>query len=412
MKFKRLLSKAAIPLLLAATASFILPASSSSRAANIDPVVNPGFEQTWTSPSDAYDWQNFGQGYQRVTGVKRSGTASIRMTSSSKTGLSGAYQRVDFQQTSLKPVFVGGYVKGNRISMAAGSYFGASLYTEIHLTNGQTVYWNTVSNSGTFDWRWIGFNTATIPWITAPIDYIFVIPSLIYASGTAYFDDLTAVETEPSAPAVTVMFDDAEDNHYTKAFPVMEQYGLKGSLAVPSGLLNTEGYLTSDELTEMHNSGWDVVSHGVNHVDFTKLNSRQLQRELQNSLVTLAPWLTARHLALPFGAYNSNVVAEAAKYYQSVRPFELGDNPQGSYPYNIKVQGVVETTTPAEISSWIAEAQANNTWLVIVFHTIGQGDDAYHTDEATFSSMVQTIANSHVPVLSYGDAFNKFAMKP
>ena len=49
---------------------------------------------------------------------------------------------------------------------------------------------------------------------------------------------------------------------------------------------------------------------------------------------------------------------------------------------NIKVKNVcgvagldacnMQATTPAEIASWVADAQAHNTWLVIVLHEVGE----------------------------------------
>jgi hypothetical protein len=158
----------------------------------------------------AYNWHAFGLGYTRTTQAARPNTGwyGMKAVSGSTTGMVGAYQRVDFNQTVIRPVYVGGYIKGQSLVMAPGSYFGASIYTEIHLKNGQTVYWNTPATSGIFDWQWVGFNTAQLGnMISAPIDYIFVVPSLINASGTAYFDDLNVKQVDSSDATEAMMSD-------------------------------------------------------------------------------------------------------------------------------------------------------------------------------------------------------------
>lgn len=175
--------------------------SGNAVAASFNQVENPYFEQAgaawdengyeFSVDSLSYNWHQFGNGYVRTTEASKPdvGWYGIKMSSNSTSSMYGAYQRVNLNQTTVQPVYFGAYVKGQNIALAPNSYFGASLYAEIHLKNGQVVYWNSPANSGSFDWKWIGFNTADMGGlISAPIDYVFVVPSLIRASGTAYFD--------------------------------------------------------------------------------------------------------------------------------------------------------------------------------------------------------------------------------
>ena len=61
-------------------------------------------------------------------------------------------------------------------------------------------------------------------------------------------------------PAV-ITFDDGFESTYTIAFPLMQQYGIKGTVYVVPDWLGAPGYLTLAELTEMHNAGWTIASH-------------------------------------------------------------------------------------------------------------------------------------------------------
>lgn len=379
-----------------------------AQAALADPLNNASFEQAGVAVNKAYDWQDFGAGYSRVSGG-RTGSWSVQLQNSSTSGMSGAYQRIDLAQTTLAPIFVGAYVKGTNIVKAPGSYFGASLYAEIHLKNGQTAYWNTAANSGSFDWRWIGFNTASIATVTGPIDYIFVIPALINASGTAYFDDLVVRDYVPTQSAVTLMFDDGPRNTFGQAKPVLDAYGYKGTAAVITSNIGQRGFMTSAQIGTLYNSGWEIVSHSVTHSDMTAMTDAQALSEFTSSKNALSAY-GVKNFAYPFGAYSGDLNALGAPLYTSMRGFEQGSNVQGVYPYDIKVRGVTTQTTNADITNWLADAKTNNRWLVLVFHDIvNSGPDIYHTTPTQFRQMIQLVSASGVPVKTYDQALQQFA---
>lgn len=391
----------------------VLPLASFShtaQAAMLDPLNEGGFERVGNAGNKAYDWQDFVGGYTRVAGG-RTGQYSMQLQNATQNAMAGGYQRVDFHQSVQKPVFIGAYVKGSNVTMLGGSYFGASIYAEIHMMDGRTLYWNTIANSGTFDWRWIGFNTGSVSFINGPIDYIFVVPALINASGTAWFDDVTVADFEPTQAAVTLMFDDGPANTFTAAKPVMDVYGFKGVTAVVSGYMDQDGdYMTSAQIDALYKSGWEIVAHSVNHTDMTLMTPAQAMAELKDPEITLAKW-NPKHFATPFGAYNAYILGEGAKYYSSMRNFEQGSNPQGTFPYDVKVRGITTQTTMADIQSWLLEAQAQKRWVVFAFHDIANtGDDTYHTPVAQFKQILQAVAASGVSVKTYSDALQQFGV--
>jgi len=379
-----------------------------------DALNNGGIEQQGAGATTAYDWQAYGNGYARVQ-VPHSGAWSLQLSNSGVGQTSGAYQRLDLNQTSAKPVFIGGYVKGNGIATAPGSSIGASIYAEIYFTDGSVAYWNTVPNSGTFNWRWIGFNTATLA-TQKPISHIFIIPILGSASGNAYFDDIivTPIQVQQKS-AVTIMFDDGELNTFTEAKPILDAYNFKGVAVIPVGDLGSfPENMTSVQVQQLQASGWEIVSHAINNDTnlLTDITSAQAAADIANSKTLLqALGLTIRNFAWPFGAYNAELIGYAqASGYTSTRTFESGNNPQGAFPYDIKVRQVKDVTTPAQVAEWIAEGKANNRWEVIVFHTIGTSADVtYSTSKAVFAQMISAIATSGVPVVTYNQGLVSFA---
>ncbi len=388
-------------------------------AAPANVIVNSGFETVGTGTSTAANWTTYQNGYTRTNEAAHSGTWSLKATNANTSVQAGAYQRVDLNQTTVQPVFIGGYIKGSNITMAAGSNFGASLYAEIYLNDGTVMYWNSVPNKGTFDWRWVGFNTGsgftttsnTIQ-VTKPISYILVVPIIASASGTAYFDDISVQQYPSTLSAVTLMFDDGNTSDLTVGYAQMGQFNMPGTSAIISGQIDQAGHLTTAQMQTLKNAGWEMVSHTVSHPDLTTLTAAQVDAELKNSQATIvSKGFTAASVAVPFGAYNADIIGNASQYYNSLRTFEDGYNPQGVFPYQVKVQKVINTTTVAQVQSWLNQAKANNQWLVLVFHSLNAtGDDIYHTDPTVFSQMIQAVNQSNLQVITYGQGITTFGV--
>jgi hypothetical protein len=110
-------------------------------------------------------------------------------------------------------------------------------------------------------------------------------------------------------------------------------------------------------------------------------------------------------LAYPYGLYDSTVVSAAKQYYSAARGVEDGYNSVDNFnPYDLKVQNVYDTTTTAQIADWVAQAQATNTWLILVYHSVDDNPNPatdagiYNVTTAQFSSELAAIKASGVKV--------------
>lgn len=373
---------------------------------------NPSFETHGDKPTKAANWQDFHKGYRRVFD-KNKNNWNIKLINKASSDMSGAYQRIDLNQTAINPVYIGAKVRGRKIVLAPDGYFGASIYAEIHfLTSDKVVYWNSEPNQGTFGWRSIGFNTASLPDVDEPISYIYVVPILAQATGKAFFNDIVAREYSPQGGAVTLMFDDGEISTYNLAKPEMDQYNMAGVTSVVTSFVGSEDlYMGWDKIKELYSAGWEVVSHSITHSDLTQLSKRKMVRELAKSKRIIEKrGITVNSFVYPYGAYNDLVQANTALRYRSARAYEHGDNPMGVNPMNIKIRSVEDGTTVEEVESWLERAQNDSRWQVIIFHRIAEeGDDSYYVTPDMFSDIIAEINASGVPVLTYNEGLNQFA---
>ena len=115
-------------------------------------------------------------------------------------------------------------------------------------------------------------------------------------------------QQHPSACAA-ISFDDGRDSDYTLAFPLLTEFGSRATFFVNTATVGAKGYLTWQEIADMHRSGMSVESHGDQHCYLTRLSKDELLRQISRSRQVLEDRLGCRIrlLALPYGDSNAVV---------------------------------------------------------------------------------------------------------
>jgi len=120
----------------------------------------------------------------------------------------------------------------------------------------------------------------------------------------------------PGVPKMVLTFDDGYTSVFNTAFPIMQKYGIKGTIYLNEGFVGLPGYLTLAQLHTLYNAGWTIANHTPVHTDLTSLTSvAAIKATIQGGI----NWLIANgftrgayDLALPWGWYN-DMVLEAMK---------------------------------------------------------------------------------------------------
>lgn len=94
---------------------------------------------------------------------------------------------------------------------------------------------------------------------------------------------------------------------------LMNQYGIKGTFHLSSGLLGREGYLQPDEIHALY-AGHEVAGHTRSHVFLSQLPHRMQLRELMEDRETLEAHCghIVRGLSWPYGSYGQSARETAA----------------------------------------------------------------------------------------------------
>jgi len=76
-------------------------------------------------------------------------------------------------------------------------------------------------------------------------------------------------ELRSPCKSVLITFDDGAIDNYTNAYPILKKYNLKATFFIVANWVNTENYMTSDQIKELSNSDMDIECHGLNHEWFS-----------------------------------------------------------------------------------------------------------------------------------------------
>ena len=112
----------------------------------------------------------------------------------------------------------------------------------------------------------------------------------------------------PPRPVI-ITFDDGDISVYESAFPIMKKYGLTGVVYIVGNYMNTDGYMTADQIKELAAAGWEVGSHSRSHRDLTKLQEPVQRQEIYHARRKLesATGIQALTFAYPFGIMSDSV---------------------------------------------------------------------------------------------------------
>ncbi len=131
-----------------------------------------------------------------------------------------------------------------------------------------------------------------------------------------FFSDLTHLEDYDKPILLT--FDDGYSGNYTELLPLLQEFGMKATVFVITGMLEWPNYLTAAQVKELSDSGLvDIQSHTATHPELTELDWAGQEQELRQSRLELAritgklPYV----ISYPTGLHNETTLELAQEYY-------------------------------------------------------------------------------------------------
>ncbi len=140
---------------------------------------------------------------------------------------------------------------------------------------------------------------------------------------TTVVENIRAETTLPDK-TLAITFDDAYSSVYREAYPRLARSGWPFTVFVNTDEVGRPGYLTWDELREMHSHGASIANHSRSHPHLTRRlagedQARWLQRvaeEIEGAEAVIAREIGERlhYHAYPYGEYDDSVKAWLAEH--------------------------------------------------------------------------------------------------
>jgi peptidoglycan/xylan/chitin deacetylase (PgdA/CDA1 family) len=126
-----------------------------------------------------------------------------------------------------------------------------------------------------------------------------------------FFDEiLSRVHHHRHSVTVSLTFDDGNKSDLAIGAEALLRGGMTARFFVLTGRIGETNSLDVGDIRELVAMGHEIGNHGADHVDWTALDEKGLERELGSSQTTLSeitgsPVTSA---AIPFGRYNKRVL--------------------------------------------------------------------------------------------------------
>lgn len=172
-----------------------------------------------------------------------------------------------------------------------------------------------------------------------------------FGYNTITFSELSKIKDLPPDPLI-ITFDDGERNNIEVAIPLLQEFGFKAVFFVSTDTINSEGYLTEENIALMSQAGMEIGSHGKTHQFLSGLHIPELILELRESksFIEDITDIDVSTLSLPGGRGNDFVLETASSAgYKYVANSKPGYTKSGYYPLSVRRWAISKKTTREDI---------------------------------------------------------------
>ena len=136
---------------------------------------------------------------------------------------------------------------------------------------------------------------------------------------------LGAGDTASLSRRFVLTFDDGARNNFRHAYPVLKELGCTVTFYVPADYIGnaskwrkgnrTFDVMSGGEILELSSGGFEIGSHGCQHVDLTALSGEELNAQMLKSKVELSSIIGSEvaTIAYPYGLFDVRAVESARK---------------------------------------------------------------------------------------------------
>ncbi|WP_258314694.1 polysaccharide deacetylase family protein [Streptomyces sp. Act143] len=249
---------------------------------------------------------------------------------------------------------------------------------------------------------------------------------------------LQAVELVPDTTsvfpkgAVSLTFDDSHVSIHDLARPVMDPYGMPGTVYNIADAIGTGSFLTIEQMRSLQDfSGWEMAGHSYATSAHTASYSKLTAQQVDDDFRMLREWLvgkgfTSEHFAYPHGAFQKTtdgvpVDLLAARHFTTARSIisETSESSAPAMPFRLKAltgindgSGIGGTTLSKVIGAGgpLDRCAGGGGWLILCLHRIVAGTPTASTEisQAGLGRLMEEIQKRGIAVLTVQEAMEYY----
>lgn len=206
--------------------------------------------------------------------------------------------------------------------------------------------------------------------------------------------------------AVSFSFDDGSLSQYQNAVPTLDNLGLKATFYIVTRQLSDQGFsgfVSQAQVRDLYTRGYEIGAHTRTHPHLPTLSFADQQTEINGSKNDLiAMGIIPMTFAYPYGEFDADTYNIAGGSFQSARATIDGLVDTTTDKLLLSRESVENTTTLADVKSWVGMAKANKQWLILTFHRVDTSGDQYSVTPSLFNQIANYVAGQNIPVVTVG----------
>lgn len=210
-----------------------------------------------------------------------------------------------------------------------------------------------------------------------------------------------------TAPLVSFTFDDVPASAYINGAAILEQYGLRGTFYIASGILGHDDthwrVIERDQVRALHEHGHEIGCHTFSHVPVDGLDAAKMDEECrrnQEYLNEQCGGIAATNFCYPFGRASLPRKFQLQQRFDSCRGIYEGVN---SGTIDLAMLRVIElydrTLTQEKLRRVLRETRARNGWLIFYTHDVADQPSWIGCSPRLLRATVEAVRAEHIKCL-------------
>lgn len=240
---------------------------------------------------------------------------------------------------------------------------------------------------------------------------------LLKEAKTRYLQSVAGnpIPVELERPIISITFDDVPRSAMTNGVPLLDNFDVKATFYVASGLSKTGSidrvennydqgcFLTPEDILSLHDSGHHIACHTYSHYMLSKGTAKELSQDARKNVRELCKTLNTSsidHFSYPFGQVNFEAKKLLSKYYKTMRSSRPGINNKTTDLNLLRANGFYDSTfDEVSVRRLIEKAERSGGWLIFYTHRVTHDPDAYSCTPAQFEWLIMQCKSSKAQIL-------------